>query len=128
MLFLLHLPFFSEICIIPGTFVCIQKVLRLSTPMKNVALEAACRQLLVQRGAEFTFNFTNGLPYAAGVGPYMVLPTRGGGQRCLVLPKMHLSRQRTRWPNRDWTGPNAKLNKLGLKSKELRQGVLAEFF
>ncbi len=43
------------------------------------------------------------------------------GERYLILPKMTVSRRRTRWPNRDWSGPNAKLNKLGIMTPEHRE-------
>jgi hypothetical protein len=34
---------------------------------------------------------------------------------------MTVSRRRTRWPNRDWVGPNAKLNKLGIMTPDHRE-------
>ena len=89
--------------------------------MKNVGLDTTRRLLLQKQGAEFTGNFHGDLPYAVGVGRYMVLPREGGGERYLVLPKMAYSRQRTRWPNRQWSGPHVRLNKLGLMDKEMRQ-------
>ncbi len=34
---------------------------------------------------------------------------------------MTVTRRRTRWPNRDWVGPNAKLNKLGIMTPDHRE-------
>jgi hypothetical protein len=89
--------------------------------MKNAAADAARRLL---------GNFTSELPYAAGLGHYMVLPRVDHvGARYLVLPQTIFSRRRTRWPNREWSGPNAKLNRLGLMDKQFRQVlVLLEIF
>ena len=75
-------------------------------------------------GAKVVFDLTGHLPHIKGVGHCETLTHMDGRSSLVILPKMNISRSRTRFPNIQWPPGLHRKNGLGVKTIEERASEL----